>query len=339
MSVALPTDVARAWRLAPEGAQRLGKGRINDTLLVPRAQGDPLVVQRLHPEVFPSPEKVMANLEKVLSHLPPGPLRLVPTAEGEPWMRDQEGHAWRAWVPIQGVRTVEGRATPAEALACSRAFGRFLADLMGIPPGDLHTIIEGFHHTPERLADFERADSQADASLDEDRANVARLSFLAPVLQGLPLRVAHDDTKLNNVLLHEDRDEAVAVLDLDTVQPGSWAVDFGDMARSACNPVGEEGGIHDVIPPDLETFAALAKGFQDALGPHLSQEERDRLPLAPAVLAFELGLRFLTDHLQGDRLFRAETPGQNLNRARTQFALAKGFLQAQSDLTRSVGGR
>ncbi len=333
----LPLDVRQAWGLMPEGAQRLGKGRINDTLLVPRLTDEPLVLQRLHPEVFPAPEKVMANMAKVLAHLPSGPLRLVPTEEGESWFRDNSGHAWRAWDHIRGVRTVEGRATPSEALACSRAFGRFLADLATVPPAELHTIIEGFHDTAARLATFEKAAAHADSSLDEDRAQVTRLAFLAPALQGLPLRVAHDDTKLNNVLLREDRDEAVAVLDLDTVEPGSWVVDFGDMARSACNPMGEEGGTHEVIPPDLDTFAALAEGFQGPLKPHLSREEQERLPLAPAVLAFELGLRFMTDHLQGDRIFRTDTPGQNLKRARTQWALAEGFLKAQSDLTRCLG--
>lgn len=330
----VPQDVAKAWGWEVQSARPMGQGRINDTLLVSGRTGASLVLQRLHPTVFPEPEKVMANVVAVLRHLPPGPLRLVPTQEGQAWWRDAQGHAWRAWEPITPSRTVEGRATPSEALVCARAFGAFLAGLKEIPPATLHVILPRFHDTPHRLAQFWEADEGAQSALDPERERVQRLSSWAGALQGLPLRIAHDDTKLNNVLLHAERDEALAVLDLDTVQPGSWVVDFGDMARSACNPIGEDAPTAVALAPDLITFAALAKGFLQELAPHLTPEERERMSVAPAVLAFELGLRFLTDHVQGDRIFKVRYPGQNLQRAKVQLALAEGFLASQQAMAK-----
>lgn len=327
----LPPSVVSAWGLASDQARPLGQGRINLTAFVHRGNGETLVLQRLNPLVFPEAEKVMANLRVVLDHLPQGPLQLVPGAHGD-WMRDEEGALWRAWAYVPGARTVEGRATPSEARACAAAFGTFLAGLADLPPERLHTIIPGFHHTPSRLAAFEGAVAQAGPELDADRERIARLSHLAPQLAGLPLRIAHDDTKLNNVLLREDRDEALAVLDLDTVEPGSWAVDFGDMARSACNPAGEEAEPGQPLAPDLDTFAALAQGFLPPLAGLLTLEERERLSIAPAVIAFELGLRFLTDHLEGDRFFAVAGPGENLRRGRLQLDLAEGFLNSRFEM-------
>lgn len=328
----LPYEIAQAWDLAPEGIEPLGRGRINRTFLALRRKGGTLVVQRLNGQVFPRPDLVMANVRKVLDHLPPGPLRLVPTVEGADALRDAEGHLWRAWLPIEGARTVEGHATPQEAFLCARAFGAFLRDLEGLSSRDLHATLPGFHDTSARLRAFEAVAASADASLDPLRARILRLAPLAPALEGLPERVAHYDTKLNNVLLRAGGEEALAVIDLDTVQSGSWAVDFGDMARSACNPAGEDPELGATIRPDLATFEALAKGFLGALAPRLTPDERDRLAVAPAVLAFELGLRFLTDHLQGDQIFHAAHPAQNRHRAEVQLALAEGFLAAEGEL-------
>jgi hypothetical protein len=332
----IPPEIAAAWELIPERAEPLGRGRINRTLLVPRRAGGALVLQCLNGLVFPRPERVMENLRRVLDHLPSGPLRLVPSRSGEDGQRDAEGHLWRAWVPIENARTVEGRATPTEAHACASAFGAFLHGLVDLPPDALHVTLPGFHDTRARLAAFEGAAVAAAPELDADRERIARLAPMASALEDLPIRIAHFDTKLNNVLLRADHDEALAVLDLDTVQPGSWAVDFGDMARSACNPVGEDPDPSEIVAPDLATFEALSHGFLMQVRDHLTPEERERMAVAPAVLAFELGLRFLTDHLQGDRIFRAERPGQNLDRARVQLLLAEGFLKTEGALRRCI---
>ncbi len=318
----------------------LGRGRINGTFL---AGGR--VLQALNGTVFPDVERVLENLETILAHVGPTgtcPLRLLPTREGRPWMRDTAGRYWRAFAHVPGTRTVEDLATPGEARAVAGAFGRYLTALADLPVSALHVVSPGFHDTPARLETFERARRQ-DAQ-GRSRGLVALgplledLSPLAPSLQGadLPLRIAHDDTKLNNVLLDARTGEPKGVIDLDTTQPGSWLADFGDMARFACNRVGEEGDPAGMSGPDLETFAALAEGFLREVGPRLTPREWERLPMAPAVIAFELGLRFLTDHLEGDRIFRVQGPDDNLRRGEVQLRLARGFHQALPELRSCV---
>ncbi|MBI3132573.1 MAG: aminoglycoside phosphotransferase family protein [Acidobacteria bacterium] len=319
----------------------LGHGRINDTFRVGGC-----VVQRLNEDVFPAADRVMANLQRVLEHLGrkgATPLRLLRTREGGISQRDSEGRLWRAVNFVGGTRAVEGRATPEEARAAARAFGAYLKGLADLPLEAVQVVIPGFHDTPARLSAFE------DARRRNVRGRAGDLGPLDPLLErlrphagdlqdpALPLRIAHDDTKLNNVLLDATTGQGVCVLDLDTTQPGSWLADFGDMARSACNAEGEEGGQGRAVP-DLVTFEALAEGFLSELGPLLTPPERDLLAVAPAVIAYELGLRFLTDHLEGDRTFRISLPGDNLRRGEVQLALAAGFLEARPQMQALLEG-
>ncbi len=332
-SVSIPSEILVAFGLEGIPAQPLGQGRINETFRL-----DACVLQRLNEAVFPKGERVMVNLQRVLTYLGARratPLRLLPARDGVLWVRDAEGRLWRAFNFVPGTRTVEGRATPAEAMATSRAFGAYLRALADLPVASLQVVIPGFHDTPARLAAFEEARRRDPmgraAELSPLEGVFERLKPHAGDLQGadLPPRIAHDDTKLNNVLLDVATGQGVCVLDLDTTQPGSWLADFGDMARSACNPGGEEAVPEGPIAPDLVTFQALAEGFLSELGPLLVPAERERLAVAPAVIAFELGLRFLTDHLEGDRIFRVAQPGDNLRRGALQWALAEGFLEAR----------
>lgn len=331
-----PAEILAAFGLEGMAPTPLGQGRINDTFRV----GD-CVVQRLNRAVFPDGDRVMANLQRVLAHLGAKgltPLHLRPTLTGGVSHRDGEGNLWRSLNYLAGTRTVEGLATPVEAEAAARAFGRYLRGLSDLPATALQVILPDFHHTPSRLAAFDRARDRDAAGRAVDLAELdpllAQLRPLAHALQGpdVPLRIAHDDTKLNNVLLDADTGQGCCVLDLDTTQPGSWLADFGDMARSACHPGGEESLPSGPLLPDLVTFKALAVGFLSELGPLLTPAERSRLAVAPAVIAFELGLRFLTDHLQGDPVFRVTRPGDNFRRGAGQLALASGFREARPQM-------
>ncbi len=332
-SSTIPAEILAAHGLEGLPPEPLGRGRINETFRV----GD-RVLQRLNEEVFPQGERVMANVQRVLAHLGAKgatPLRLLPARDGTFWRRDGKGGLWRVFNHLAGTRTVEGKATPDEAKAAARAFGSYLRDLADLPVGALQVVLPGFHDTPARLAAFEAARTRDSlgraAGLQPLAAMLERLKPHAAGLvdAGIPPRIAHDDTKLNNVLLDAATGQGVCVLDLDTTQPGSWLADFGDMARSACNPLGEEGSAPERLAPDLATFEALAVGFLGEVGPLLAPGERARLAIAPAVIAFELGLRFLTDHLEGDRIFRIDHSGGNLRRGQIQWALAEGFLAEQ----------
>ncbi len=331
-----PSEILAAFGLEGIAPAPLGLGRINDTFRV----GD-WVVQRLNPTVFPAGDRVMANLQRILSHLGAKgltPLRLRPTQTGALSLQDAQGAWWRCLSYLPGTRTVEGAATPEDAEAAARALGRYLHGLVDLPAPELQVILPDFHNTPARLAAFDRARAQATEDRKRDLAALDPiLDQLRPLANGLvdadlPQRIAHDDTKLNNVLLDSVTGQGVCVLDLDTTQPGSWLADFGDMARSACNPVGEEEVPGESLRPDLTTFKALATGFLGELGPWLVPAEHCRLAIAPTVIAFELGLRFLTDHLEGDRVFRVTRPGDNLRRGASQVVLASGFLEARPQL-------
>lgn len=342
-----PSEILQAFGVAGATPEPLGRGRIHQTF-----RCGPLVLQRLNERVFPEPEGVLANAARVLRHLsarleaegvPEASRRVlqpVPTLGGAPAARDLEGGLWRATRFQAGMRAPSGSLEDAEAAA--RAFGAYLRRLSDLDPSELAVVIPGFHDTVARKRAFEAARAADPLGRGSDLEGLApalaRLEPLAPVLAdpALPRRIAHDDTKLDNVLLEARTGEGLCVLDLDTTQPGSWLADFGDLARSACNPLGEDGRLAGSLRPDLDRFAALARGFLPELAPLLTGAERERLPLAPAVIAFELGLRFLTDHLEGDRIFAVATPGDNLRRGALQLALAEGFRAAEPELRHLV---
>lgn len=347
MTALPPPEILLAFGVPGEEPRPLGRGRIHLTF-----RCGPLVLQRLNPVVFPDPAPILANAARITGHLrrrlaeeglagaEGRVLQGVPALSGAVAVPDSEGTLWRATRYLEGGRPVGPGLADAEAAA--RAFGGYLRRLADLDPHALQVVIPRFHDTPARLAAFRHAWKADPLGRAGDMAplgpDLARLEPLASALDdpALPLRIAHDDTKLDNVLLDARTGEGLCVLDLDTTQPGSWLADFGDLARSACNPLGEDGRPPGILPPDLDCFAALARGFLPELAPHLTAGERARLALAPAVIAYELGLRFLTDHLEGDRIFAVEAPGDNLRRGAVQLALAVGFRAAEPELRRQV---
>jgi len=349
-----PLAAARGFALAgkPIEAAPLGNGHIHDTFLVSCAgTGDRYVLQRLNRAVFPDPGLVMANVARVLAHLHGrlGPeraereaLTLVPARDGSLSVRDQAGETWRAYRHVAGASSHDEPRTPRDAEEAARAFATFQRLLVDLPAPPLAATIPGFHDTPARLAALRRAVAAdragriaaAREEIDFAVANAGVADALASLeRQGLLAeRVVHNDTKLNNVLLDDATGSAVCVIDLDTVMPGLALHDFGDLVRSAAGAAAEddpEYRRHVVVP---ELFAAIARGFIDGLGDELSALERSSLVLAARVMTFECGIRFLADHLEGDRYFRIHRTDHNLDRCHTQFALLRSLTEREDEL-------
>lgn len=328
------------------GAVRYGHGHINDTFCVltqPR-EGDCVryILQRINGSVFPNPVGLMENMvavtgflrEKVTS-LGGDPsretLQLFPTRQGASWYTDTQGEVWRLTDFVEGTYCLQSAGTPALFAASARAFGRFQRLLGDFPAETLHEVIPRFHDTENRfrlLLEAMRQDSMGRApevrrEIDFVQARQADCSVAVEALrQGvLPLRVTHNDTKLNNVLLDRSTREGICVIDLDTVMPGLSIYDFGDSIRFGANHAAEDEKDLSLVNLDLDLYEAYTQGFLTGAGNVLTPEEIRYLPWGARLMTLECGIRFLTDYLQGDTYFKTQYPGQNLDRCRTQFKL------------------
>ncbi len=316
------------------------------------------LVQRLNTRVFVDPAALMDNVVAVIRHCgaaarAEGSGRsatptLVPTVEGGWWHRDGEGRCWRAFEFIASASPRERASSPDHAGAAARAFGRFLRLLASYDGPPLHETIPGFHDTAARLsalAEAARRDpcGRAAAARAETDAVLAEgdvAALLPPLLESgaVPTRVVHNDAKLANVLLDERTGEALCVIDLDTVMPGSALYDFGDLARSLASPGDEDETDLTRVAVRPEYFAALVRGYLEEAGAVLTGAERERLVFAARLITLEQAARFLTDHLTGDRYYRLDRPGQNLARARNQLALYRS-LTRQADALEAIVAR
>jgi Ser/Thr protein kinase RdoA (MazF antagonist) len=323
-------------------------GNVNRSFRVRLADGTQYLLQRLSPAAFPHPERIMANLVRVSGHLRAaernraGRLRVampVPRPDGNLLYHDDEGGAWRLLTWLANTRTLAGPVSPRQALELGRVLGRFHLLLADLDPATLYDSLPGFHHTPTCLAACDRAMAAA-TRLDDPREEacclfVERLRGRAGLLEEHRSRlcrtIIHADPKVANFLFANDRDEAVALIDLDTVMPGLLLHDLGDALRSCCSQPGEEGAPEQVVF-DRDLFAAFIKGYAGETGRLLGAPDRNLLAQAPLVIAFELGLRFFTDHLQGNTYFRISRPDQNLDRALVQFHLAASIQAQQKEL-------
>jgi Ser/Thr protein kinase RdoA (MazF antagonist) len=336
---------------------RSGSGHIHDTWLAElegAAGTHRAVLQRLNGRVFPDLGAVMSNVLRVTEHLrrrlaaegvPDAArrcLELLPARGGGFVHVDAAGHWWRGFRYVEGTRSFDRVPGPDAAREAGRAFGRFavrIADLEGPP---LAIPIEGFHCLPRRVGALEAARA-ADAcgraaavarDLDGALALNERLSrvFAAEGGDELPRRIAHNDCKLNNVLLDERSGEALCVIDLDTVMPDTLLSDFGELVRSSVCDAPEDEPDPSRIGVDLALFRAVAEGWAGSAAPLLGEAERALLPLAGARLALENAVRFLADHLGGDVYFRIQRVGHNLDRARAQLRLAECLWEARERL-------
>lgn len=331
-------------------ASRLGSGHINDTFLAEFDGGPAVVLQRVNRLVFTQAEAMMGNIERVDEHLrarvPEGRRapRLLRTKAGRSYWNDADGALWRAYthVPGSGTKDVVGR--PWDAYQAARAFGTFQYLMSDLPGAPLSETIPGFHDTPRRLAALEAAaaadaagrlaGSRPELAWALKRRGWAGLLVDAAASGAAPTRVAHNDTKINNVLFDSDTDEALCVIDFDTVMPGLMLYDFGDFTRTSVSPAPEDETDLEKVVVRLDVFEALAQGWREGSGGTLTGGERALLPDCGRVISYELGLRFLTDHLEGDRYFKVHRPGHNLERARCQFRLAEELERRRGELAK-----
>jgi aminoglycoside phosphotransferase (APT) family kinase protein len=360
---ALLREVADAFPLPGRWLRSspFGSGHINTTVLAELEGPEGVarfVQQRINRAVFHEPALVMENFARVVAHvrraleragtpdLDRRVLTLVPTRSGASCYVDSRGDTWRTVRLIPGAHGVDVASAPAEARAAALAFGRFLAQLADLPPPRLHETIPRFHDARLRFAQLEvAAREDAAGRLSACRAEVDFALSREPLVARFEaLRrsgevrecVAHNDTKLNNVLLDDATGEGLCVIDLDTVMPGCALTDFGDLARSAATRAAEDERDLARVRVETDLFGALADGFVAGAGASLAPAERAALPFGALLMSYVIGLRFLADHLRGDTYFRVHRPGQNLDRARTQLALVADFERKQGELAALV---
>ncbi len=350
----MPATVAEALVVSADfafggkvlSATPYGSGHINDTFLVLiEAAPNPrrFVLQRINHHVFKQPDLLMENVERVCAHAHAKlraagasdahrrALRLIPTLKGKSWHVDDAGNRWRCYDFIEGATGHDVVRSAAQAEAAAKAFGAFQALLADLPGGRLHETIPGFHHTPGRYARFQAAlaadtHGRAASAVPEIGFALARAHEVSVVVDALrdgtlPERVTHNDTKLNNVLLDDVTQEGVCVIDLDTVMPGSALYDFGDLVRTSTSPAAEDETDLSKVTMQLPMFEALVRGYLASARGFLTPREKELLPFAGKLITFEIGLRFLTDWLEGDTYFKVKRPSHNLDRTRTQFKL------------------
>lgn len=332
-----------------------GSGHINDTYVVEFDQAGVRVrylLQRVNHRVFKDVPGLMDNIRRVCAHAATKAangdgrtdsrrcLVLVPTRQGLPCHQDEAGSWWRCYLFIEGARTHDLIEHPGQAREAARAFGAFQNLLADLPGARLHETIPDFHHTRRRF-DSLRA---AIASDRNNRAARARSEIAFALAQEklvdvlldlqargeLPERVTHNDTKLNNVMIDNATGEGLCVIDLDTVMPGLALYDFGDMVRSATNSTAEDDPDPAQVKARLPVFEALVEGYLASAGAFLTNAERAHLAFSGRLITFEIGIRFLTDFLDGDVYFKTKRPEHNLDRARNQFALVHSLEAQQS---------
>lgn len=319
------------WGIRGARSAPLGSGHINDTLLVTGGSISPVVLQRINERVFTDPERVMRNLARVQAHLrdraPDLTPALIETLDGQNCFRDRQGGWWRLWNYLPDSRTIEQTRDPAVCRAAARTFGRFQRLLGDLPGPPLEPVIPGFLQLAGYLERFDAvvaATPGAEGAIMDACGGAGHIdahrTLVAELREGDT--VIHGDCKLNNLLFEADAARVRAVLDLDTVMIGHWAWDFGDLARSVLSGALDEGGGRGQREESdgiaLALFTALVEGFQS--GSERCLDAR-ALAVAPVYVAFMLAIRFLTDHLDGDRYFKVSRRGENLDRARRQFDL------------------
>ena len=325
------------------GVEPYGSGHINATYRM-QLDGSPryAILQRINSAVFPHPEDVMDNLIGITRHLTAkieaaggDPMRetlqLRPTRDGQQFYRDAEGGVWRVTQFIDRARTYDLVENPDHFYQSGVAFGRFQGLLADYPAETLHETIKKFHDTDSRLETFKqqvaedplgRAEGvRAEIDFFLERADVASRSGRLQAEGVLPLRVTHNDTKLNNVMIDDATGRAICVIDLDTVMPGLAINDFGDSIRFGASTAEEDEVDLSKVSCSMNLFGLYTRGFLEGTEGALTPAEIAELPHGAKVMTYECGIRFLGDYLVGDQYFRIARPQHNLDRARTQLTL------------------
>ncbi len=329
---------------------RYGSGHINETYLL---QTDRLryILQKVNRRVFQDVPSLIKNIALVTSHLsrieadPRRVLRLIPALDGRDFFLDESGEYWRAYAFIEGALSLDAAGCAEHMRESGAAFGHFQRALSDFPAETLTETIPRFHNTPSRLSQLREAAERDELGrlksvLPEldfvlSRADEAKIMVDMLGTGRLPLRVTHNDTKLNNVMLDAETGAALCVIDLDTVMPGLAGNDFGDAIRFGASTAAEDEPDLDKVSLSLDYYRAFARGFLSACGGSLTPSEIETLPLAAKLMTLECGARFLCDYLSGDTYFRIHRPAHNLDRCRTQFRLVAD-MEAKWQAMRSI---
>ena len=339
-----------------------GSGHINDTYLLSYRIGEmgmlKVILQRMNNEVFEKPVELMENIINVTSYLKERieenggdpereTLNVIPAKDGKPYYRDEDGNYWRSYKFITGATSYDKVEKPADFYQSAVAFGNFQRLLADFPAETLHETIEGFHDTRARFAVFEQAVKEdvmgRAASVEKEiefvRAREKSIANYFSEMQEkgeLPLRVTHNDTKLNNIMIDDKTGKGICVIDLDTVMPGLAMNDFGDSIRFGANHSAEDEQDLSKVNFDLGLFEAYTRGFLTGCAGSLTPAELEYLPWGAKLMTLECGIRFLTDYLEGDHYFATHREGQNLDRCRTQFKLVSDMEKAWDDMAAVV---
>lgn len=329
-----------------------GDGHINRTYKCPA-----FILQKINTGIFENPEKLMENIDKVTSHirkkaemLNKNPERLtltvVKTIDGKLFYRDDCGECWRVYKFIENAATYSKCENPLQMYNAAKAFGQFQNMLSDFPAESLFETIKDFHNTAKRYEQFETAVSEnkagrLDLVTDEIEFVRQRKNIVNVITDGIknktiPVRVTHNDTKLNNVMLDDKTGEGVCVIDLDTVMPGSFLYDFGDSLRFGASTADEDEQDLSKVWFDLDIFRSFTKGYLEEAKDALCAEEIRLLPFSVKLMTLECGMRFLADYLNGDTYFATHREGQNLDRARTQFKLVWDIEQKEDEMKKIV---
>ncbi len=333
-----------------------GNGHINDTFLVVTDEKR-YILQRINDGVFPRPYEIMENICAVTAHIRAKAeasggdaarctLTVVPTDGGDAFARDSIGSYWRLYDFVEGTVSKDMPDGAKDFGAAAKAFGEFQCALADFSADTLHEAIKDFHNTPVRFENLvksiERDACGRAASVKPEIDFALAHEEFAKTLEAahadgrLPLRVTHNDTKLNNILFDAGDLSPVCVIDLDTVMPGYSVNDFGDSIRFGANTAVEDERDLSLVSLDLELFEAYAKGFIEGCGGRLTKSELELLPYGAMMMTYECGIRFLADYLDGDVYFRVHREGHNLDRARNQFALVADMEKKLDDMMRIV---
>jgi aminoglycoside phosphotransferase (APT) family kinase protein len=340
-----------------------GSGHINDTFVAEFDQAGArlrYILQRINRRIFKDIPALMDNIQRVSAHAARRAsdsgladasrraLTLVATRDGSGYWQDAAGEVWRCYLFIEGARSFDLVETPPQAYEAARSFGDFQRILVDLPGPRLKETIPDFHNTRKRFGHLQQAiasdplrrAARIGADLDFALKREPMLEVLPPLAASgaIPERITHNDTKFNNVLLDNRSGQGICVIDLDTVMPGLALYDFGDLVRSATNSAREDERDLVQVTMRMPIYRALVAGYLSSAGQFLNEAERAHLAFAGKLITFEIGLRFLTDFIEGDPYFKIARPQHNLDRARNQFALVRS-IETQEAAMQSVALR
>ncbi len=343
------TDILSKFDIVSR-TEKYGNGHINDTFLT---KPDDYIIQRINTNIFKKPDELMQNIDNVTTFLRKKiadeygdpdreTLTVMKTKEGKLCYKYDDDNVFRVYKFISGTKTIETDKTVKDMYHAGKGFGKFQMMLDDYPVDTLFETIKDFHNTPKRVLALKEAikeDKAGRAASVQEEIEFAleNATYADTVIRemengNIPIRVTHNDTKINNILFDEMTGEAVAVIDLDTVMPGSMLYDFGDALRLGASTAAEDETNLDKVHFDVECFKSFAKGYLSEMRKVLTPTELDLLPFSAKLLTYECGIRFLTDYLNGDTYFKIHHEYHNLDRARNQFKLVREIAQLEDEL-------